>query len=394
MPRKMGIRFKLPTVELKNDIISVNLGGIETTPFITMNNPTNSLFLKFSKARCAENLKPSRPNLNLSEMDYKTAEEALKKLYLHYKIFEKFKKAKLESNSSKKFENLVNQTKPIKKMLKEKFKISYISMILGIKENRIHSIKGKMSHPQKIYSNKRGRTSKISKDHLDILSDIFSDKTKGYGYLPARSALDKWLKLCELPSGYIKLRYFRKLLHEKLGLTYKKNSTFKEKGNSIKNKKYKQKFVMWNLRLIQQEKEFIFLDECGFNLEDHKLYGWNKKGEPLRVRQSIKSINYTVIGAITVNGIVGYEIIKGSLVSEIFVGFFCFLINHLSQVQNGKELNDYVFVLDNARAHLKFFTQYIRPGINVLWTPPYTPQLNPIEIIWSQWKRLVSMKES
>ena len=125
-----------------------------------------------------------------------------------------------------------------------------------------------------------------------------------------------------------------------------------------------------------------------------KLYGWNKRGQPLSTRKSAKSINFTVIGAISMNGMIGYLILQGGSVSQVFVGFFCYLINQLSQIQNGKHLKDYVFIIDNARSHLKFFLQYMRPGINIVWTPPYTPQLNPIEIIWSQWKKLVYRRES
>ena len=79
---------------------------------------------------------------------------------------------------------------------------------------------------------------------------------------------------------------------------------------------------MWNIELIQMNKEFIFIDECGFNLEDHKLYGWSKKGQPLAARQSLKSVNFTLIGAISIDGIIGYMILKGGLVSEVFVGSF------------------------------------------------------------------------
>ena len=121
-------------------------------------------------------------------------------------------------------------------MLKEHFKISYISMIFGIKEKKIVTIQQHLKKDGRLVPLKRGKVTKISKDQIDILNDMFSNKSKGFGYLPAKLALEKWLKLCELPSGFIKLRYFRKLLHSKLGFSYKKITTLNNKATLSKTK--------------------------------------------------------------------------------------------------------------------------------------------------------------
>jgi hypothetical protein len=395
MPRKKGPRFKEATVVSQNGKIFVDFADRQTTPFITTNCPTSSKFLKFSKSRKVETWSPARPNLNLIEIDLENAREKLKTLFALYKINEKPKKRKVERNyeiSKRIWPQLVDK---IKKLLEERFKIPYISSLLGVNERKIRQIQNMIQ--QKLYfriNKKKGRCSKITVNQLTFLKDMFANKKKGFGYLPSRVILETWLKRCELPSNFIKPRYFREILHKKLGYSYKKNSTFKQKGNTFKNKEYRQKFVQWNLKLLEMNKEFIFIDECGFNLEDHKTYGWNAIGKPLPTRQSIKSMNYTLIGAMTKEGLLGYLILQGGSISQIFVGFFCYLINHLAQINNQKMLHDYVFVIDNAKSHLRYFSEYIRPGINLLWTPPYTPQLNPIEIIWGLWKKMVYSSES
>ena len=255
-----------------------------------MDCATNSQFLKFSKGRQVESFEPHRPNLNAIELTIEAAEKLLQSIFSSHGIQEK--SIKLQSNTRKelKQEMLKKNSKKIQKMLKEHFKISYISMIFGIKEKKIVTIQQHLKKNGRLVPLKRGKVTKISKDQIDILNDMFSNKSKGFGYLPAKLALDKWLKLCELPSGFIKLRYFRKLLHTKLGFSYKKNNYFKQQGNSIKNKDYRQKFVLWNIELIQMNKEFIFID--------------SKKGQPLAARQSLKSFNFTLIGAISINGII------------------------------------------------------------------------------------------
>ena len=241
MPRKKGPKYKDPTVELHNEIIFVNFADVETTPFITMDCTTNSQFLKFSKGRQVESFEPHRPNLNAIQLTIEAAEKLLQNIFSSHGIQEKSIKFKKKTIKELKQEMLKQNSKKIQK--------------------KILTIQQHLKKYGRLVSLKRGKITKISKDQIDILNDMFSNKSKGFGYLPAKLALEKWLKLCELPSGFIKLRYFRKLLHTKLGFSYKKNNYFKQQGNSVKNKDYRQKFVLWNIELIQMNKEFIFIDE-------------------------------------------------------------------------------------------------------------------------------------
>jgi len=53
---------------------------------------------------------------------------------------------------------------------------------------------------------------------------------------------------------------------------------------------------------------------------------------------------------------------------------------------------DLVIILDNFRSHHATITREYadQNGINLVFLPPYSPDLNPIEFIWKSIKRIIS----
>ena len=90
----------------------------------------------------------------------------------------------------------------------------------------------------------------------------------------------------------------------------------------------------------------IYFDEAGFNLDEHKKRAWCDKGEPLFLEANFKSVNYTVMGAVTRNQFLGYSVIKGSMTGEYFL-YFLGEIQHLFFRKT--ELKNIVFVIDQAK---------------------------------------------
>ena len=123
-----------------------------------------------------------------------------------------------------------------------------------------------------------------------------------------------------------------------------------------------------------QNKSFVCVDECGFSENLRPLYGFSKKGEPLIVKTNGGWTHFSLLMAIFPCGKVNFTIEKGSINKSKFETFINALpIN-----------NDHVILMDNASIHKKL---NITNNANIIYTPPYSPEFNPIELCFSQIKR-------
>ena len=139
--------------------------------------------------------------------------------------------------------------------------------------------------------------------------------------------------------------------------------------------------------------KLVFLDECGFSLNLHRFYGWAPKGE--RCVEAVpfnKGPNRSVLGAYSFpspknpTGLWALWQRLGAWKSATFEQFVEeALLPHLPQ--------DSVLVMDNARIHhgatLKAKVQ--AAGCRLLYLPPYSPDFNPIELVWSWLKNSVRL---
>ncbi len=127
---------------------------------------------------------------------------------------------------------------------------------------------------------------------------------------------------------------------------------------------------------------FLFLDETGSNLHTQRDYGRSLQGEHIEVARPVsKGTNITTLGVMSWEGIVVTESFEGGLRKDRFCNF-------LENKLNEKLCKGDVIILDNARVHkAKEAAEVIKKhGIEVLFLPPYSPELNPIEMMWSKLK--------
>ena len=129
-----------------------------------------------------------------------------------------------------------------------------------------------------------------------------------------------------------------------------------------------------------QEKQIIWIDETNFNLHCTRNFGRSPKGTRARVPMaSSKGRNLHLIGAINADGLLNYTLKRGSFTAEICQLWMQNLIDDLPH-QNGES---YVIVCDNAPCHSKLEIACEPEHVKLLRLGPYSPALNPIEIIWS-----------
>jgi transposase len=135
--------------------------------------------------------------------------------------------------------------------------------------------------------------------------------------------------------------------------------------------------------------KLVFLDECGFALNLHPLYGWVYGwviggGRCVESAPFNKGTNRSVLGAFSLpgeknpSGLWGLWQKLGAWTSLLFESFVEEAV--LPFVPVGS-----VLVLDNARIHHSHsLAQKVeKAGCSLLYLPPYSPDFNPIELVWS-----------
>ena len=138
---------------------------------------------------------------------------------------------------------------------------------------------------------------------------------------------------------------------------------------------------------ISKEK-IVYIDESGIELNTCKDRGWSKRGEKLLGKKSGKYYERT-------NIIAGY-VNRKSLAPMIFNGSCnTSLIEAWVEQFLIKELNPgQVVIMDNASFHksqkIKDLIESV--GCKLIFLPPYSPDLNPIEKFWANMKRWIKGK--
>lgn len=167
------------------------------------------------------------------------------------------------------------------------------------------------------------------------------------------------------------------------------------KYHIVKNIKYmdelieKRKIFLEKVNQLNINK-IISIDESGFN----KLLPFNKglsiKGTNIHVPVKCKvNKNISLLLAITTNGVLNLHISKENINSIIFREFIKNTITKL-------ESNNYTFLFDNVPFHHnKEMLESIKSsGNHYVFTPPYSPNNNPIESVFSivknKYKKLIN----
>jgi transposase len=138
------------------------------------------------------------------------------------------------------------------------------------------------------------------------------------------------------------------------------------------------------IREIDVER-LVFLDETGFWVGMNRVVARAIKGKrAYELRQFYRGKKLTMIGAIKQGELLATKIIERSMKSDDFLAFV--RSNLAPKLHQGD-----VVVMDNLNSHHR---QEVRDiiesvGASVLYLPVYSPEFNPIEMLWSQLKCFV-----
>ena len=131
--------------------------------------------------------------------------------------------------------------------------------------------------------------------------------------------------------------------------------------------------------------EVISVDETCVYLEKPRAYGYAPRGKRLvsRLAKPIRSNKLTLLLAISESrGVVGWKTIRGSCDTQLFAEF----VRDIDAPHGAKIL------LDNVRFHHANETKHAASimGFRLVYTPPYCPELNPVENAFSVLKASMS----
>ena len=128
----------------------------------------------------------------------------------------------------------------------------------------------------------------------------------------------------------------------------------------------------------------VYLDEASFHLWLKKTHTWTRADRPVRIVLGQNRCNgVTVIGAISTSLNRPVFSQEKSTNAEAFGKFLVKVRCGLQTVDKG------YIVLDNHPAHRTIANREMARQLNfeLLFMPPYTPELNSIEALWSVIKR-------
>ena len=104
---------------------------------------------------------------------------------------------------------------------------------------------------------------------------------------------------------------------------------------------------------------------------------YSKKSQSSLVLHPKKSKNLSVVTAISKKGLIGIQIVKGSITGTDFACFLLGIIKNHKDIE--ENLKEYYFFMDNASIHKRISTQKFLHSMNIFYNAPYSPFLNPIE---------------
>ena len=167
---------------------------------------------------------------------------------------------------------------------------------------------------------------------------------------------------------------------ERCNLTLKKKTFQASERDSEANKKRREDYEC-KLAKIPEAKR-VYIDECGTNLNMTRSHSRSKIGiRAYSKRSGRKASNISLVGSIRLNQKPILYPFDGAVDGERFV--FYLKEKVISTLTKGD-----VVIMDNCRIHyVEEISKMLTPiGVDILYLPPYSPELNPIEETWSEVK--------
>jgi transposase len=172
-------------------------------------------------------------------------------------------------------------------------------------------------------------------------------------------------------------------LLKKLGLTCQKPLMRAFQQDPVVVQQWIEKEYPTIKRLARREKaEIYFEDEAGIRSDHHAGTTWGVKGRTPVVRTTGARFSMNMISAITSKGAMRFMTYTGKMKAPLFCEFLKRLIHNAPA--------KIFLILDGHPVHrssqVKKFVQTTNGRLRLFFLPPYSPELNPDELVWNNVK--------
>lgn len=133
----------------------------------------------------------------------------------------------------------------------------------------------------------------------------------------------------------------------------------------------------------------VYVDESGCDKRvGCRRTGWSPLGvAPAQVARFHRDRRYQILPAYTQEGVLFYRVFQGTTDSAVFEDFVEELLQHCGRWPEPRS----VLIMDNASIHRseRIKEMCLDAGVKLVFLPPYSPDLNPIEEFFSDLKRFI-----
>ena len=221
-----------------------------------------------------------------------------------------------------------------------------------------------------------GRRRILGRDVLAKIKEWVGRDPSEYGFGPASWRLDMVNEMVRRETGrHARPRTLRRILR-RLGFSYSNPRPVPRKtAPAAEQSAFRERVKRMVFGLSRHRYVTLAVNEAGLVRGASLGYGWRQAGSHDEVRMGFSTKAIRLFGALGLERIHIKAVEKTN--SEMFVEF----LKELRQ-----EYGRFVILLDNMSYHkykaVDDFIQSARGDIKMAYPPPYTPQLNPIEIQW------------
>ena len=135
--------------------------------------------------------------------------------------------------------------------------------------------------------------------------------------------------------------------------------------------------------LAKKEKaQIYFEDESGIRSDFHAGSTWAERGKTPMVRVTGQRFSLNMISAISPRGELRFMVVKGGVGAKVFITF-------LKRLVHGQRRPLFLIVDGHPAHRAKLVEQYVESlegRLRLYLLPPYSPELNPDELVWNDVK--------
>ena len=151
-----------------------------------------------------------------------------------------------------------------------------------------------------------------------------------------------------------------------------------------------------DISIFSTPQMFVFIDETGSDHRDClRKFGYSLRGKPAKaLKLYCQGKHVTAIAAMSIQGPLECTIVEGGVNGDVFKTFLEEKLSPVLQPFNGVNPNS-IIIMDNATIHhVDGVVELLESlGVLVYFLPPYSPDLNPIEELFSKIKAYLRANE-